>query len=209
MPLVRKSSGSVQPAPAPAAASVLDGLASTNEDTRWAAARAAAELPECGPALAAALRVEAVPRVRTAMLTSLARRGDAGSAAAMLPLLRSDDASLRAAALDALRLLIHGTTDLLPALLDDPDADIRILSCELARMLPGETATPLLCELLGREREVNVCAVAVDVLAEVGQREALPVLAQCAARFPHDPFLPFAIQVASDRISTRPPHPRA
>ena len=208
MPLVRKPAGAPQPAATATPASVLEGLGSSSEDIRWAAARAAAELPECAPALAAALRRESVPRVRTAILTSLARRGDAASAAAILQLLRSDDAGQRAAALDALRLMIHGTADLLPALLEDTDADIRILSCELARALPGATATPLLCQLLRREPEVNVCAAAVEVLAEVGQREALPELAQCAARFPDEPFLSFAIQVAAGRISTRPPHPR-
>jgi len=207
MPLVRKSAGA-QPATTATAAAVLEGLASSSEDIRWAAARAAADLPECAPALAAALPAESAPRVRTAMLTSLARRGDARSAAAILSLLRSDDASLRVAALDALRLMIHGTAELLPALLGDRDPDIRILSCELARALPGETATPLLCQLLRHEPEVNVCAAAVEVLAEAGQREALPVLAQCAARFPDEPFLCFAIQVAAERISSRPPHPR-
>lgn len=209
MPLVRRPPAGVPAArAAPDTASVLAGLSSPDEDTRWAAARAAGEVADCARPLSSALQVETAPRVRAALLTSLARRGDATSVAAVLPLLRSDDATLRAGALDALRLMVHAAADLLPPLLQDADVDIRVLSCDLARALPGEEATPLLCELLRHEPDANVCAAAVDVLAETGQHEALPVLAACAARFPDSPFLSFAIQVATDRVRSRPAHPR-
>jgi len=205
MPLVRKPRGASRAAPA--TTGIEEGLSSHSEEERWAAARAATGKPECAAPLAAALRVEAAERVREAMFTSLAGMGHAG-VAGVLPLLRSDDASLRTGALDALRILVRGAPDLLPPLLEDRDVDIRILSCELARALPGDEATRLLCRLLQDEQELNVCAAAVDVLAEVGQGEALPVLAACAARFHDKPFLAFAIQVATDRISVQPALPR-
>ena len=205
MPLVRKPGGASRPAPA--TTGIVEGLSSHSEEERWAAARAATGKPECAAPLAAALRVEAAERVREAMFTSLAGMGHAG-VAGVLPLLRSDDASLRTGALDALRILVRGAPDLLPPLLEDRDVDIRILSCELARALPGDEATRLLCRLLQDEQELNVCAAAVDVLAEVGQGEALPFLAACAARFHDKPFLAFAIQVATDRISVQPALPR-
>ncbi len=203
MPLVRKPTGA-PPRPPPVTTGILEGLSSPNEDARWAAARAAADLAESVGPLTAALQLEPVARVREAMFTSLARIGNGESAAGVLPLLRSDAAHLRAGALDALRIMIRDTRELLPALLEDSDVDIRILSCELARVLPGNEATSLLCDLLRREQDANVCAAAVDVLAEVGQSEALPVLAACAAKFPDSPFLCFAIQVAADRISAQP-----
>ena len=134
------------------------------------------------------------------MFTSLARIGTPECVAGVLPLLRSDDANLRTGALDALRVMTSSVRDLLPPLLHDSDVDVRILSCELARSLPGEDATHMLCELLANERDVNVCAAAIDVLAEVGNARALPVLAACAHRFPDTPFLAFAIQIATDRI---------
>ena len=62
----------------------------------------------------------------------------------------------------------------LPALLADTDADVRLLSCELVRGLPDEEANRLLCDLLERETEKNVCAAAIEVLAEIGRPEALP-----------------------------------
>jgi HEAT repeat protein len=198
MPFVRKPVAT--PGAVPAPTDILEGLASTSEEARWAAARAAAGMPECVAPLAAALSIEAAARVREAMFTSLARMGSAG-VAGVLPLLRSDEASLRTGALDALQLMIRSTPDLLPPLLEDADTDVRILSCELARNLPGDEATPLLCNLLRHEQHPNVCAAAVDVLAEVGQSDALPVLAACARKFHDTPFLAFAIKVAADRIS--------
>lgn len=202
MPLVRKPT---QPAGRlkPSAAEVLCGLGSGNPEERWTAARAAAGLPESAGALAAALARETDPRVREAMFTSLARIGTRDSVAGLLPMLRSDDAALRTGALDVLRSSVIATHELLPQLLSDPDVDVRILSCELARGLSSEEASRSLCELLTRETEINVCAAAVEVLAEVGNEAALPVLAQCAQRFPQVPFLTFAIRLATARISGR------
>ena len=43
---------------------------------------------------------------------------------------------------------------------------------------------------------------AVDALAEIGTRDALPALESCARRFADTPFLPFAISIAVAHIST-------
>ena len=200
MPLVRKPT---QPAghSKPGAAEVLTGLGSTDPEVRWTAARAAAGLPDSAAALAAALPQETDSHVREAMFTSLARIGTRDSVASMLPMLRSDDAALRTGALDALRSSVIATQQLLPQLLNDPDVDVRILSCELARGLPSEDASRSLCALLAHEAEINVCAAAIEVLAEVGNCAALPTLEQCAQRFSQVPFLTFAIKLATDRIT--------
>lgn len=199
MPLIRKPAPSAERAK-PGAAEVLSGLGSANSDDRWAAARAAAEIPDCAAALAAALPQEIDSRVREAMFTSLARIGTRDSIAGMLPMLRSNDAALRTGALDALSSSIVASHELLPQLLRDPDIDVRILSCELARRLPGAEANRVLSELLVRETEVNVCGAAIDVLAEVGDQSALSALARCAQRFSQVSFLTFAIKLATDRI---------
>jgi len=208
MPLVRKPTGQ-PPAPVADASSVFANLVSGGTDERWAAARAAADLPGAVMALAAALRNESDSRVRETMFTSLARIGTSESADLLISYLRSDSSNLRAGALDALRIMVGGMRELLPRLLGDRDVDMRILSCELARGLPGPEATTVLCTLLSDETEVNVCAAAIDVLAEVGGPAALPVLAACAQRFRDAPFLGFAIQTAADRIKSQHPSPRA
>ena len=202
MPLVRKPAEH-SPVAEPDAAEVLRLLSSASADERWAAARAAWNVTGGVSAIAAALPKERDPHVREAMFTSLTRNGTAESVAAIIGQLRSDSASLRAGALDALRILVGSVPELLPRLLNDKDTDVRILSCELARSLPDAEATRLLCALLAAEREINVCAAAVDVLAEVGSSEALATLEECARRFRDSAFIVFAIKVVTDRISSQ------
>ena len=208
MPLVRKPPG--PPAAAPGARTeALDALQSPDPDQRWAAARAAAGSPGAAGRVAAALAHESDARVREAMFTALGMMATPESALALLPLLRSDDAALRTGALDALRMMARTTRELLPSLLADPDVDVRILSCELARALPGEDATALLGDLLATEADVNVCAAAIDVLAEVGGPQAVPALVACARRFSGSSFLEFAAAIAIERLESRPANPRA
>jgi len=202
MPLIRKDTGGPPPSDmdaAPATATLLfDGTA----DQRWDAARRLADDAGGVAQLSAALAIEREPRVREAILTSLVRQGGDAAVRAILPHIRSDDASLRTGVLDALHALPQALTPHMAELLADPDPDVRLLSCDLARALEPADASRLLCDLLDRETEVNVCAAAVDALAEVGGPDALPVLARCADRFPDEPFLGFAIKVAAERIGS-------
>jgi HEAT repeat protein len=202
MPFVRKT-----PATTPAskldADQVLTALASGTDDERWAAARAGAEMPEHVIALGGAIQRERNPRVREAIFTSLVRIATPASVEAVLPLLRSDDAQLRTGALDALLSLKAATWPYVPVLLRDPDADVRLLACELVRNMPSERAARLLCELLEEEREPNVCASAIEVLGQIGGPESLPTLASCADRFRGTAFLEFAIRITSDRIRSQ------
>jgi HEAT repeat protein len=179
---------------------VLNGLRDSDPEQRWSAARAAADVPGGADALIEALQSEGSPRVREAMLTSLMRIGSPTSIASIVRFLRSDDASLRTSALDALRTRHDVVRAHLPTLMNDPDIDVRVLSCEVVRGLPSAEATQMLCDLLGRESEPNVCAAAIDVLAEVGDARALSALAECAKRFHDTPFLAFATKIATARI---------
>lgn len=195
MPLVRK--GGSGPTPPPA----IDtpSLASDTPEARWSAARAIPLSAEGVKALAEALGLERDDRVREAIFTRLASAATPQSVEAVLPHLRSDDARLRTGALDALRAMPEAVAPRLADLLADPDPDVRLLSCEIARGLPGPDATRLLCDLLDRETVANVCGAAAEVLAEIGGPEAAPVLERCADRFEGDPFLAFAFRVAIER----------
>ena len=203
MPLVRKPEPPLlPPASAPA------GLTAGSSDERWAAVRAAAERSDGAAMLATALAKETDPRVREAIFTGLVRIATPASAEAVVPYVRSEDANLRTQAIDALRAMPSAAASHLPRLLGDADADVRLLSCELVRYQPDEEANRLLCDLLDREGEKNVCAAAIEVLSEIGQPEALPVLERCAARFATDPFIAFSVTVARDRIGALPPMTR-
>lgn len=197
MPLVRRPSPPVAPAAVLPDAPLVVGQGTSEQ--RWLAVRTAAERKEV-PLLASALQGESDARVREAIFTGLARIGTAESAAAVVPYLRSDDASLRTGAIDALRAMPDAVRAHLATLLGDPDPDVRLLSCELVRGLPEGEANRMLCDLLERETEKNVCAAALEVLAEIGKAEALPTLERCADRFASDAFIAFSIKVATDRI---------
>lgn len=196
MPLIKGGRNSVTPDTTPAPA-----LDASDAESRWAAARALAGRAEAVPELAAALRRESVPRVREAIFTSLIRTGGSASAEAIVPCLRSEDAGLRAAAIEALQALPSAIAPMMAQLFNDPESDVRLLATELARNMKAADATRLLCGLIEHEQHPNVCAAAIEVLAEVGTPEALPVLESCAVRFASAPFLPFAISMAIARIS--------
>jgi len=63
--------------------------------------------------------------------------------------------------------------------------------------------------LLAAEQEINVCAAAVDVLAEVGSSDALATLNECARRFGESPFIAFAIEIVIHRITSQSTPARA
>lgn len=180
---------------------VLTDLTSPDPEIRWRAARGLGERPDAVPTLTGALAAEQVPRVREAIMTALVRIGDEASVRALLPCLRSQDAALRAGALEALQALPEAVSPFLQALLTDTDSDVRILATELARNMSPDAATQFLSRLLQHESHPNVCAAAMEILAEVGTRDAVPVLLACADRFSENPFLTFAASAAIARIA--------
>ena len=209
MPLIRKPPAPGTEGPLATAHAELALLTTGDDEERWHAARAAAGLPGGTEALKQALNRENSPRVREAMFTSLVRIATPASIEAVLPFLRVDDASLRTQAWDALMAMRSAVWPYLPALLRDDDDDVRLLSCELARGMPGTDAAGALAELLDSEQAPNVCAAAVEVLAEIGSAEALPALARCEARFRTTPFLLFSIKIAAERIRSQSSEPGA
>jgi HEAT repeat protein len=182
-------------------ASHVAALNSPDAEARWSAARALGGRADAVASLARALGAEHVARVREAIMTALMRIGDEASVRALLPYLRSQDARQRATAIEALQALPEAILPFMAALLSDDDADVRTLAAELARNMPANDATHFLCRLLEQEQHPNVCAAAVDVLAEVGTRDAIPTLKACAERFSNTPFLPFAVATTIARIS--------
>jgi len=205
MPLIRKARDTVTVAPSDLL-TITEMFENGTADERWLAARSAYDITDSAKVLGEALARESDVRVREAIFTSLARISTAECVELVLPFLRSDDAHLRTGSLDALRAMKVVIAPYLQRLLEDSDPDVRLLACELARSLPADEATRRLCALLDSEHEPNVCGAAVEVLAEIGGAEALPVLARCEERFRAIPFLAFSIKLVADRIRSQPPH---
>jgi HEAT repeat protein len=204
MPFVKRDAAipaATDQSSAHSAAAAIANLKDPQAEARWSAARSLGSSPEAVPALAVALSIERASRVREAIMTALIRIGDDASVKALLPYLRSQDAWLRAATIEALQSLPNAISPYIDQLLEDSDPDVRLLATELVRNMPAENATQALCRLLDREQHPNVCAAAIELLAEVGTREAIPALQSCAERFAGVPFLAFAALTAMARIS--------
>jgi HEAT repeat protein len=204
MPLIRRPQGDT-PAAGADAERLLAELRSPGADERWRAARGLGAFAQAATVLGAAAASETDLRVREAMFTSLARIGTADALTALIAHVRSDDSGRRTGAMDALKSTPLGLEGVLADLLQDDDADVRVLACDLARELPSDQATTLLSAVLDRDLELNVCAAAVDVIADVGSPAAVEPLRRCAARFADQPFLDFAVRVACDRIGAQAP----
>ncbi|HEY1855686.1 HEAT repeat domain-containing protein [Acidocella sp.] len=178
-------------------------LRATSAEQRWAAARSLSGYAGALVALEEALANETDRRVRAAIFTSLASIDSQESFTVALRYLRADDAQRHGEALEALKLMPDLALENLEPLLHDADTDVRILACNLARDLASPRAARSLAQLLRSERDLNVCATAIDVLAETGDPEDLAGLDACAARFPDEPFLTFSIKTAAQRIRSR------
>ena len=176
-------------------------LRSPSAEARWEGARAAESDPKSVPALAEALSRETDRRVREAIFTALASIASPECVDVVVPYLRSDDAALRTSAIDVLRVIPVALEARLAELFADADSDVRLLSCELARGLDAKRAQWLLLSLIETEEEANVCAAAIEVLAEIGDDDALAPLTRCGSRFPDDSFMTFAVRAAADRIA--------
>lgn len=200
MPLIRRPDASKPAAPA-AQTDARARLANGDVQARWSAARELAEDSEAVGVLADAVLRETSPQVSEAIFTSLMLIRTPSSGQALANLVRLDDASIRSGALDALAGMPDIVEGLLPTLLTDADRDMRILSCDLARTLPQQTALRQLNIVLIEDADPSVCGAAVEVLADIGGPEAISALKACKARFPDEAFLGFAIDDAVDRAS--------
>lgn len=150
-------------------------------------------------ALCQRLAIETTPSVREAILAALIRHRSPAIAAALLPLLRTEDAGLRNAAIEGLVEMPDEVAPHIEALLADPDSDVRIFAANMLALLPHPRAAEWLLTALA-DSHVNVCAAAIDGLAEIGDPETIPALEAVPARFPGNSFVTFAAGVALRRV---------
>jgi HEAT repeat protein len=175
-------------------------LNSGSADQRSLAARSLGKFIDSAQALGVALSRENQKGVREAILISLAAIDTQASFDAVMPLLRSGDAKLRSGALDTLKAMSVTGASRLGELLNDADPDIRILACELARDMTSNEAQRALRAAIETDPLVNVCAAAIDALAEIGSQDDLPLFERCLKRFPNESFLAFSVSVARTRL---------
>ena len=181
-------------------AGLLRQLSDDAPDIRRWAALDLAEFPDATEMLCAQLERETAVAVREALLTTLIKIGDGAVVQGLIPLLRSEDAALRNLVIEALQQLPDAVAPHIEAMLQDPDSDYRIFSINVLDNLKHPQAPAWLQDVVQRETNINVCATAVDVLAEVGTPEVIPALSALPERFNDDPFMQFCVQTAIRRI---------
>ncbi|URI11549.1 HEAT repeat domain-containing protein [Aquincola tertiaricarbonis] len=169
------------------------------DQRRWAA-RDLAGHAQAAPLLGERLLDEPSPRVREAILHTLAGMPGDAAVAALLPLLRSDDAQLRNGAIAALATMPALVGPRIGALLQDEDSDVRIFTVNMLAELKHERTVHWLLQVLQHDAAVNVVAAAIEVLAEVGGPEHADALRAAARRFSGDPFIAFATDMALQRV---------
>jgi len=181
-------------------AGLMAGLADDDADVRRWSALDLAHHPEATGALVGRLEVEADRAVRDAVLTTLAGFDSLEAAAGLAPHLRSEDAALRTAVVSALAGMPTAAPSVVPALLDDADPDVRILTVMVLGQLRAQQVPGWLLEVLRTDEHPNVCAAALAELAELVEPSMAGVVAAVAARFPDDPFLAFTADALLDRL---------
>jgi HEAT repeat protein len=169
------------------------------EQRRWAARDLAAH-PSAASVLGQQVLREADASVREALFVSLGTIANDAAAAALLPLLRSEDAALRNGAIESLAVMPRAVAPRITALLADADSDVRLLTVNLLGELRHEQVTAWLLQVLQRDPHVNVVSAALEVMAETGRPEQAPALHAVRERFADDPFIGFAVDMALQRM---------
>lgn len=179
---------------------LLAGLADPDPMARRWCARDLAHRPEASSALVARLAQETEGSVLSVILTSLTCIGDELAVAGLVDCLRSEDARLRNAAIEAMQQLPDEVAPLMGDLLRDPDPDVRIFAVNVLESLRHPRVEDWLIEVIREDPHVNVCATAVDLLGEVGAERAREPLLDLKARFADEPYIQFAADLALKRL---------
>ncbi len=160
MPLIRKNAEPAAPVAPPDLETERLALRQGDAQERWRAARALLSMPGGATVAGAALAGESDVRVREVIFTGLARSPTVEGVEILLALLRSDDVGLRTGALDAMRAMPELTAVRLPALLSDPDPDVRLAVVRAgARIIRRRGDTPYV-RTIGTRGPAERCAAA-------------------------------------------------
>jgi len=179
---------------------LIAGLSDPDPLVRRWSARDLVQIPNAAEALVARLPLEDEISVLDVILTTLTCIGDETAVAGLVECLRSEDARLRNAAIEAMQQLPNEVAPLMGRLLHDTNPDVRIFSVNVLESLRHPQVEAWLIEVISGDPLVNVCATAVDLLGEVGSEAARQPLLDLKLRFADEPYIQFATDLALKRI---------
>jgi len=179
---------------------LITQLSSKNPMERRWAARDLVDYKEASKYLIEQLMKEEDISVREVIISSLLRIKDEVAIEGLIECLRSDDAHLRNSAIEALKEIPEEVGPYIEKLLQDKDPDVRIFTINILESLRHPKVIKWLIEVIEKDENVNVCATALDLLAEVGTEEAIPAIKKVKERFKNEPYIQFASDIALRRI---------
>jgi hypothetical protein len=100
-----------------------------------------------------------------------------------------------------MKLLPEEVALIMNSLLTDADSDVRIFAVNILESLCHAQVETWLIDVIEQDAHVNVCATAVDLLGEVGTSASRAALMHLKAKFPDEPYICFAVDLALKRIS--------
>lgn len=167
---------------------------------RWAA-RDLIDCPSASSVLVSRLNREEDVSVREVILTTLTSLGDEIAVTGLVECLRSENASLRNEAIEAMKQLPNEVATIIKGLLSDQNPDVRIFAVNILESLRHPDVESWLITVIDHDAMLNVCATAVDLLGEVGTAASREPLNRLKARFPDEPYIQFATELALNRIN--------
>jgi len=181
--------------------SLIAELENANPMVRRWAARDLTDSPVASAALVKRLQREEDVSVREVILTTLTSLGDDVAVEGLVECLRSEDASLRNEAIEAMKQLPDKVAPIMRGLLSDADPDVRIFAVNILESLRHPEVESWLIEVIESDPQLNVCATAVDLLGEVGSTAAREPLLRLKERYADEPYIQFATDLALKRIT--------
>ncbi|SEK86423.1 HEAT repeat domain-containing protein [Ectothiorhodospira marina] len=166
---------------------------------RWAA-RDLADHPTAAVALATQLQHETDTTVLQIIISSLGCIANDVAVRGLIDCLYLEQALLRNTAIEVLKELPEPVAPHMGQLLQDPDPDVRIFAVNVLESLRHSNVEEWLIGVILKDDHVNVCATALDLLSEVGSPRAREALQALKQRFPEEPYIQFAAELALKRI---------
>jgi hypothetical protein len=179
---------------------LIQQLADSNPTARRWAARDLLECPDIAGVLVEHLHWERDPSVRDVIFTTLTRLGNEIAVLGLVTCLRSEDVALRNEAIEAMKHLPEEVAPIIRNLLADPVSDVRIFAVNILESLRHPQVEEWLVEVIDRDSHLNVCGSALDLLGEVGTGHSIAALQRLKERFPEEPYIQFATDLALKRI---------
>jgi HEAT repeat protein len=179
---------------------IVADLSNLDAAKRRRAATVLAPFSDAASSLIEHLRREEDAGVREAILMSLTRIGTPEVVAGLVESLREGDAQRRSEVIEAMQRLPETVAPIMSWLLGDKDPDVRIFAVNVLESLRHDDVEKWLIEVLENDENVNVCAASLDLLSETGTEKAVAPLERLKARFPGEPYIVFAVDLALKRI---------